>query len=320
MKYINFTSAGLGVSRLAFGCAPVMGRVGERQGLRAMADAYSSGVTHFDVARSYGYGNAERVLGRFIRDKRDRVTVTTKFGIVPSSLRPWHRIARPLVRMAAGALPLTRLVRRATHGLLAERNFEVDYARRCLETSLRELGTDYVDIWLLHEPVLELIADAQGLQRFIEDSIAAGRLRAWGLAHPAGEGQFASGSWGKVLQFESPFNLEAPKQVPPLDGRLRFVTRPFSGSADHLQQHRPLAESLGLNVAQLGLAMACSTAGERGAVVAGMFDAAHIRHNVRAVEHYDSEHAVIDAALVAAGWPPKREAQAIAGGVAVAQG
>jgi D-threo-aldose 1-dehydrogenase len=70
-------------SRLGFGCGGVMGRVGRRQSLRVIAAALDGGITHFDVAPLYGYGEAEALLGEALADKRDRVVVASKFGLNP---------------------------------------------------------------------------------------------------------------------------------------------------------------------------------------------------------------------------------------------
>ena len=43
--------------------------------------AYDAGIRHFDVARSYGYGDAEGVVGEFLRGCSEQVTVTSKFGL-----------------------------------------------------------------------------------------------------------------------------------------------------------------------------------------------------------------------------------------------
>jgi len=61
-------------SRLGFGCGGVMGRVGRGQSLRAIAAALDGGITRFDVAPLYGYGEAE-VLGEALADKRDLVVL-----------------------------------------------------------------------------------------------------------------------------------------------------------------------------------------------------------------------------------------------------
>ncbi|MFX6040902.1 aldo/keto reductase, partial [Acinetobacter baumannii] len=59
--------------RLGFGCAPMLGRVGRKDSLRALAIAYDNGIRHFDVARSYGFGEAEALLGEFLAGKRQHV-------------------------------------------------------------------------------------------------------------------------------------------------------------------------------------------------------------------------------------------------------
>ena len=83
---------------LGFGCAPIMGRIGKAQALDAMAEAHALGVTHFDVARSYGFRHAERVVGAFIAGRRDRVSITTKFGVVPPVLSMGTRLLIPAAR------------------------------------------------------------------------------------------------------------------------------------------------------------------------------------------------------------------------------
>ena len=56
-----------------------------RQSLRAMGCAWDAGITLFDTARSYGFGDAEAVLGEFLRGKRDKAVIATKFGITPQN-------------------------------------------------------------------------------------------------------------------------------------------------------------------------------------------------------------------------------------------
>ena len=72
---------GSNCSALGFGCGAVMGRVGKPASLLAMEEAFSQGINLFDTARSYGMGQAEAVLGEFLRGKRSQAIVSTKFGI-----------------------------------------------------------------------------------------------------------------------------------------------------------------------------------------------------------------------------------------------
>src|SRR5271166_922166 len=87
-------------SVLGFGCGSVLGRVGRSASLRAMNIAWEQGITLFDTARSYGFGEAEALLGEFLRGKRAQAVVATKFGIAPQKLNAAQRAAAPVVRAA----------------------------------------------------------------------------------------------------------------------------------------------------------------------------------------------------------------------------
>jgi aryl-alcohol dehydrogenase-like predicted oxidoreductase len=50
-----------------------------------LEEAFAQGITRFDVARAYGLGRAEGILGEFLGSKRQQVTLATKFGIKPPS-------------------------------------------------------------------------------------------------------------------------------------------------------------------------------------------------------------------------------------------
>jgi aryl-alcohol dehydrogenase-like predicted oxidoreductase len=89
---------GMRESVLGFGCGSVMGRVGKAASLRAMNAAWDAGITFFDTARAYGFGEAEGVLGEFLKGKRERAVIATKYGIVPQRLSAVKKIAVPLVR------------------------------------------------------------------------------------------------------------------------------------------------------------------------------------------------------------------------------
>lgn len=298
MHMVEFAPAGPRVSLLGFGCASVMGRVSGSQALDAMACALDLGVTHFDVARSYGFGDAEKVLGEFIRGKRDRVTITSKFGIVAPHLKTWQRLARPLVRPLRNALaPLRKRVRTVSGSLLGQCRHDAAYARECLETSLRELGTDYIDFYLLHEPRVAHLPQREELRDFLDGRVRAGQIRAWGLAHPAGEDEATQERLGSVIQQPSSFGRGVAGAA--ADTRFRFVTQPMAGGDAALAAPALLATArrLGLSHAEAMFAWACHEAGERGAVVAGMYTREHIADNVAAVERYSRERASLEDAL-----------------------
>lgn len=182
MQTTRIAGTGLTLSRLAFGCAPVMGRVGRAAALRAMETAFDLGVTHFDVARSYGYGDAEAVLGAFAAGKRDRITIATKFGIRASAGARGLRWLKPAVRQIASRIPYARAAVRAVTGkTLVAGHYGIADARTSFEESLRQLRIEYADILFVHDcaPTDEL---SDELLTYLQGLVRSGRIRAWGIA------------------------------------------------------------------------------------------------------------------------------------------
>lgn len=181
MDRVVLAGGSLRVSRFGYGCAALMARTDKRESVRLLEAAFDAGITHFDVARSYGYGEAESALGEFAAGRRDEITIATKLGIAPPARSRRLDLARTAARrVVAVAPPLRRLVRRQAERLVTQGDFEVSAARASLETSLRELRTDHVDLLLLHDCAPEDVTDE--LLEFLREQIAAGRVRACGVA------------------------------------------------------------------------------------------------------------------------------------------
>src|SRR3954470_5130549 len=98
---------------LGCGCPGLMGRIDRSGSVRLLETAFDAGVTHFDVARSYGYGEAESAVGEFLARHRGGVTITTKLGIAPPRRTPALRAARGAARRLAQATPRLRPLLRA---------------------------------------------------------------------------------------------------------------------------------------------------------------------------------------------------------------
>jgi aryl-alcohol dehydrogenase-like predicted oxidoreductase len=144
--------------------------------------AHEAGITHFDTARSYGFGEAESAVGEFLSRHRDSVTVATKLGMVPPrrsrALGAAKTVARAAVRRAPAA---RRLLRRGAGTMVQSGRFDPAEARASLDTSLRELGAETVDLLLLHE-VRPADLDTEGLYEFLERSVREGKVRYFGIA------------------------------------------------------------------------------------------------------------------------------------------
>lgn len=144
----------MSLPRLALGTAPMMGRVSRRQSRQALVNAWAAGIRHFDTARSYGWGQAEGVLGTFLRGrKREEFHVVTKCGIFPQKHSPLLGAARSAARAVLALAPSLRSsVRRAASAASFQPVHVGDVAtlKESLATSLKELGLTYVDTLLLH--------------------------------------------------------------------------------------------------------------------------------------------------------------------------
>lgn len=187
LEPIELAHTGRTTTRLGFGCSGLMGGISERESLRLLHTAYDAGIRHFDVAPSYGHGLAERCLGKFLRGKADRVTVATKYGVLP----PPHTIlmgaASRLLRPAVRRFPtLRKSAAKAAAGLKSNALFSSNEAERSLETSLRELGIDRVDLWLLHEATASDLNDSD-LLAALENAKRRGRIGNYGVASERGK-------------------------------------------------------------------------------------------------------------------------------------
>jgi len=159
-----------------------MGRQGKRKSLNALACAYEAGIIHFDVARSYGFGEAEKIVGQFIRNKRDQVCLVTKFGILPQPINPLRKLAKPILRILLDTIPsMSARVRRLSNQFLSTGNFSVETARNSLHTSLTNLGVQTIDLLLLHE-CTEQTPISDDLFDFLDRCVTEGKIRYYGLA------------------------------------------------------------------------------------------------------------------------------------------
>lgn len=126
-------------------------------------------------------GTAEAELGRFARGRRDEIAIATKFGIEPSN-SSLARLQAP-ARAAIARLPALRAaLKRRADGPRPPRRYDGQMARASLEKSLGELGTDYVDLFFVHDPGPGDDVDVEGLRGSCEELQAEGLIRAWGVS------------------------------------------------------------------------------------------------------------------------------------------
>jgi D-threo-aldose 1-dehydrogenase len=212
MRRLTIRNTDVETSALGFGCVGLTSHGSVEKAMDALGAALDSGITHFDVARLYGFGQAEGILGKFIQGKRDRVTIATKFGLNPPSIpggggggggvRKLISFAR---WMAQKSSIVRKLARRATASSVQRGMFDPADAARSFETSLRELNTDHVDLLLLHECELS-DANREDLIALLNEEVRRGRVRAFGTATAFAKLKGDAALWPgayRVMQFDS---------------------------------------------------------------------------------------------------------------------
>jgi aryl-alcohol dehydrogenase-like predicted oxidoreductase len=171
-------------SPLGFGCSQLAGLTA-RSREAVLNTAFDEGVTHFDVARSYGLGRAESALGKFVRAHRDEVTLTTKAGIRPANLavgalgKATELAAARISSKLASSAAAQRLRAKTSYG-----HFRLDEVRDDLGRSLSALKVDHIDVYLLHACHPDDLTD--DLLSFLERQRKAGVIGAFGIATDAG--------------------------------------------------------------------------------------------------------------------------------------
>jgi aryl-alcohol dehydrogenase-like predicted oxidoreductase len=149
MKQRTLGQQGLTVSELGYGAMGInlaYGPSDESEGVAAIRRAHDLGVTFFDTAELYGWGENEKVVGKAVRAFRDEIVIATKFGFTHdfgSDSRPEH-------------------------------------IREVADNSLRNLGIDTIDVLYQHrvDPAVP-IEDVAGT---VKELIDAGKVRWFGLS------------------------------------------------------------------------------------------------------------------------------------------
>ena len=153
---VRFGQTDLYVSRLCQGTAfRNMPREVDTMGLRVLQHCIEVGVNFFDSSNAYGWGGAEANLGKAIAGQRDRVVICTK---VAASYPP---------------------EKEDSPGKPAR--FTRDFLFEQAEGSLKRLQTDYIDLYLLHQP--DKVTPAAEIVDSMDALVRSGKIRYWGVSN-----------------------------------------------------------------------------------------------------------------------------------------
>lgn len=169
---------------------------------RLMSAMLELGLTVIDTADTYGSGDCERLLGKVLRGRRQSFTLVTKAGYrhgnLPGPLRPLNQFAKKGLQ----SLGLRQL-------------FTPTYLSKCLDNSLERLGTERVDAFLLHDPPLETVKNADVMRLFDSFKIS-GKARTTGVSSGDPEVLDAAISSGVFDVIQTPASLKNAMAIRPL--------------------------------------------------------------------------------------------------------
>jgi aryl-alcohol dehydrogenase-like predicted oxidoreductase len=185
MRYRQFGNTDLTTSEIGFGCARIGGMFspGSRGDVVALLRrAFDSGVTFFDTADMYTQGESERIVGEAFRRDRDRVVIATKFGYRLATGKRLISRVKPMVRPFVRRLGLkTSPARPRTGGSASQQDFSPAYILASAEASLRRLNTDYIDVYQLHDPPVDVLERGDFIEP-LDRLQREGKIRHWGIA------------------------------------------------------------------------------------------------------------------------------------------
>lgn len=196
MQQVMLQGSGKLTSRIGLGCGRLVGGAHDQSSLKVLEAALSVGITHFDVAPSYGLGLAERLVGTFISGN-PLCTVTTKVGIARPKNGQGLSLARRYLRPLLARLPALKsaalsLLRRPASLAGA---MDTESVRTALAESLVQLGLDYIDAFILHE----VYDTSPELRLIFEEFVLEGRIGAYGAS--SGEELSQLPTFGSIKQF-----------------------------------------------------------------------------------------------------------------------
>ena len=177
MKYRALGNTGLEVSEVGFGVWTVgtnwWGKVDEAEGIDLLVRALDLGVNFFDTADTYGVGYGEEILAKALREHRHDIVIGTKFG---------YDFYADVEREGHTERP---------------QNFTPEFIRFACEQSLKRLGTDYIDLYQLHNPRIDTIEKDEVFET-LDELVEEGKIRRYGVALGPDIGWFEEGEASMV--------------------------------------------------------------------------------------------------------------------------
>jgi myo-inositol catabolism protein IolS len=153
MELRPFGTTGMDVSAVGYGCWEIGGGYGDIEAAafeHAVGRALDLGINCFDTAEGYGMGASERALAQALGSRRDEAIIVTKFGM--------NYKDKPNLRDSSRERVIASI-----------------------DKSLKNLGTDYVDVYLVHWP--DRLTPFEETMSALDDIVREGKVRFVGLSN-----------------------------------------------------------------------------------------------------------------------------------------
>ncbi len=189
------SALGFGCMGLSFGYGPAVTR---EHGLEVIRRAYDLGVTFFDTAEAYSQGVNEALVGAALAHVRDKVVIATKFGFVDGD---------------------------ASKGV----DSRPQRIRQVAEASLRNLGTDCIDLFYQHR--VDPSVPMEDVAGTVRDLIAEGKVKYFGMSEAGCASIRRAHAVQPVAALQSEYSLwwrEPEREILPLCEELGIGFVPFS--------------------------------------------------------------------------------------------
>lgn len=130
------------------------GSISNAQGIGLLEEAFEKGINFFDTSDAYGDGRSEKIIGNFLKNNkiRENVFIATKGGLLP------HKT------------------------FYMPTNFTAEYIHKRIESSLKNLNTNYIDLYQLHSPEHKDIINNYELIKLLQQMKKEGVIRNIGIS------------------------------------------------------------------------------------------------------------------------------------------
>lgn len=171
MDYRNLGKSGLKISEIGLGGTNFGEKIGEQESIAVIRYAMDAGINFIDTANKYGEGRSEEFIGKAVKNRRDEVIISTKFGLPMFDLPNDGGGSRQNIISAA-------------------------------EASLKRLDTDYIDLYYIHWPDPE--TPIEETLRTLDTLVKSGKVRYIGCCNFNGW-QLCEAIWTSRANLLEPF-------------------------------------------------------------------------------------------------------------------